>query len=261
MPRSINDAKYNEFRAQAKTYNKKRSQCMQQSQQAFKRGDKQRAKALSNEGKNYKSMVDKENKLAAKKIFNFHNSSKDNNEIDLHGLYVPEAIDRLTQRVEIAKKTHQSELIVIVGRGIHSQGGPKIKPAVIKYANTHKIKHKLNSPNAGCITFTFEDPNELPQVSRSSRQPQISSTSTLEPVHFNYSFNRPAVWQPSPVIRYPGYSSEIRTESHTVVNVPSSYRETYRRNDTTAGNKCKIFLFAAVFLGIFVGLGKVFGFF
>jgi hypothetical protein len=68
---------------------------------------------------------------------------------------VAEAIDRLSKRVREAKQSNQQRLVVIVGRGLHSEGGPKIKPAVIDFAKQHRIEHNLNSPNAGCITFFF----------------------------------------------------------------------------------------------------------
>jgi len=51
--------------------------------------------------------------------------------IDLHGLYVKEAIERTEAAIANAQRQGTDELRVIVGKGIHSQGHvAKIKPAV-----------------------------------------------------------------------------------------------------------------------------------
>jgi hypothetical protein len=51
--------------------------------------------------------------------------------IDLHGLYVKEAIEKTEQAIMSAQANRQEELRVIVGKGIHSPGHhAKIKPAV-----------------------------------------------------------------------------------------------------------------------------------
>lgn len=51
--------------------------------------------------------------------------------IDLHGLYVNEAIERTEAAISDCQRQGREELRVIVGKGIHSQGGhAKIKPAV-----------------------------------------------------------------------------------------------------------------------------------
>lgn len=52
-------------------------------------------------------------------------------EIDLHGLYVKEAIARTDEAILAAKRRGDSQLRLVVGKGIHSQGGvAKIKPAI-----------------------------------------------------------------------------------------------------------------------------------
>lgn len=51
--------------------------------------------------------------------------------VDLHGLYVKEAIERTESAIASGQASGQEELRVIVGKGIHSQGGvAKIRPAV-----------------------------------------------------------------------------------------------------------------------------------
>lgn len=51
--------------------------------------------------------------------------------IDLHGLYVKEAIERTEAAIADGQRSGMEEMRVIVGKGIHSQGHvAKIKPAV-----------------------------------------------------------------------------------------------------------------------------------
>jgi hypothetical protein len=51
--------------------------------------------------------------------------------IDLHGLYVKEAIERTEAAISQAQQRGDAEIKVIVGKGLHSQGHvAKIKPAV-----------------------------------------------------------------------------------------------------------------------------------
>jgi hypothetical protein len=63
-------------------------------------------------------------------------------EIDLHGLYVKEAIARTDGAIADAKGRGDSQIRLIVGKGLHSQGGAaKIKPAIEelmqKYVRSH----------------------------------------------------------------------------------------------------------------------------
>lgn len=63
--------------------------------------------------------------------FTANNQSSPPGTIDLHGLYVKEAIERTESAIAESQRSGMEELRVIVGKGIHSQGGVgKIKPAV-----------------------------------------------------------------------------------------------------------------------------------
>ncbi|KAG0692228.1 hypothetical protein DFH29DRAFT_839968, partial [Suillus ampliporus] len=53
------------------------------------------------------------------------------NTVDLHRLYVPEALSYFEKAVKEAQEHRESLLRVIVGKGNHSDGNiPKIKPAI-----------------------------------------------------------------------------------------------------------------------------------
>ena len=86
-------------------------------------------------------------------IFTKNNFFKPITEIDMHGLYVGETINKLNYRIEEIMKTNHRSLVVIVGRGLHSRNGPKLKPAVIGYAQNRRIRFFVDSPRLGCITL------------------------------------------------------------------------------------------------------------
>lgn len=229
MPRSAFEDKYDEFRARSKVYTEMRNQSMQLSRQAFQKGDKKKAKILSNEGKEFKKLMDKENRIASNKIFDLHNSKKTIDEIDLHGLFVAEAIERLNQRVKLAKQCCLPNLVVIVGRGIHSERGPKIKPAVVKYANKNNIQYQMDSPNAGCITFEF-DGIRVKQKQAESEYTRSRSTSHPRSTSRSRPRSKPRqlTYKPEvvPTVRPTTRSAYNSTDRPVLVTLPSNTHQT-----------------------------------
>ena len=60
-----------------------------------------------------------------------NNTDSPSGTIDLHGLYVQEAIQRTETAITQGQQSGQEEIQIIVGKGIHSKGHQaKIKPAV-----------------------------------------------------------------------------------------------------------------------------------
>ncbi|ORX51154.1 DUF1771-domain-containing protein [Piromyces finnis] len=153
------------LRDQAQELAKKRGDCFERSQQAFKSGDKAKAKELSDEGKKYDQEMIECNKKAANLIFKLNNSDKNLpvHEIDLHGLFVEESKGFVEERIKLCKQKNIDALIVIVGRGNHSIDKiPKIKPAIEELVNTHGIEYKMNEPNPGCISLLFKKGAQIP---------------------------------------------------------------------------------------------------
>lgn len=68
---------------------------------AHESGDGARAKQLSNEGHAHQVKRDQLNDEAADWIYNANNADKGPGEIDLHGLYVQEAIERTEKAVQV----------------------------------------------------------------------------------------------------------------------------------------------------------------
>lgn len=134
---------------------KLRGECYEKSQQEFKTGDKAKAKELSEEGKKHDELMKQYNKEAADAFFAAHNQGRDNMTIDLHGLYVEEAMERLKARIETIGR--KGTFVIIWGAGNHSEGGVrKIKPAVVDYLNGEKFQFDDDTPNHGCCTVYFD---------------------------------------------------------------------------------------------------------
>lgn len=146
------DVKAQEFRKQADEHAKLRGKYFDESQAAFKKGDKAEAKVLSDKGKAEAEKMKEANKKAADLVFKSKNKNQPPDSIDLHLLYVEEAIERTEARLEEVRKQKGDHLIVIHGAGHHSKDNKQlIKPAVVKMLNEKGIKFKENTPNIGCI--------------------------------------------------------------------------------------------------------------
>ncbi|GME76975.1 unnamed protein product [Ambrosiozyma monospora] len=93
------DVEYEKFRKLADQAYQKRSKLSSQSQQAYKSGDKAKAHELSTQAKEQLTIAEQYNRKAAEYVFIQNNLDSDNNDIDLHGLYVKEAEYILKQRI------------------------------------------------------------------------------------------------------------------------------------------------------------------
>mmetsp|Transcript_5654 Transcript_5654/g.16811 ORF Transcript_5654/g.16811 Transcript_5654/m.16811 type:complete len:195 (+) Transcript_5654:134-718(+) len=131
----------------------KRNECFEQSRAAYANGDGARAKELSNQGKEYDAEMDRLNARAAEIIFAAKQRDVDPDEIDLHGLYVSEAVEKTKERLIADRAAGKDHVVVIYGAGSHSVGGiQKIKPAVIDLLNADRFRYDDMVPNHGCVT-------------------------------------------------------------------------------------------------------------
>lgn len=186
MPRLFEDSHFEHYRDQAKELAEMRDKYLKLSQEAYRKGNKQQAKDFSITGKNYAKKMDLANRTAAQSIYAYHNATdkRSPNEIDLHGLFVSEAIEYLELKVAKFQSENKCDLIVIVGRGIHSKTGPKIRPAVIKYAEKQKMNYQVDSPHVGCIRFELEmlpKPRKTLQILPAVHFPRQSQIYTPSP--------------------------------------------------------------------------------
>ena len=134
---------------------KLRSQCFDQASKEHDSGNGAKAKELSEEGKKHGEMMKEYNKQAADAYFAAHNQGRDDYTIDLHGLQVEEAKERVNARLD--KIGRKGTLVIIWGAGNHSEGGVrKIKPAIISdILEPAKVAFDDDTPNHGCCTVYF----------------------------------------------------------------------------------------------------------
>jgi len=140
------------LRAQANEHGDQMAKCFQQSHEAYSRGDGALAKDLSNQGKDHQRKMENFNKEASDFIFIENNKDSEPGEVDLHGLYVKEAITRADQAIRNAKSQGQAQINFIVGKGLHSHGGvAKIRPAIEDLIQKHQLSAQLDPNNSGVL--------------------------------------------------------------------------------------------------------------
>lgn len=145
-----------QYRNKASQYALNMKDCFDKSQNAFQSGNKALAKSLAEEGKNYKEKLVECNLKAKNIIFKYKNKERGLDEIDLHGLLVEEAMEELKNRIELLKSKEIPSLIVVHGKGIHSDSNnAKIKPACIALVEKEGLQYIKDSPNEGCLTINF----------------------------------------------------------------------------------------------------------
>ncbi|KAL1714236.1 hypothetical protein EV715DRAFT_209969 [Schizophyllum commune] len=141
------DPYYLDLRARANKEGDAMARAFDESHKAYTSGNGARAKELSNEGKAHQRQMEEFNKKAADWIFD----SKPG-EVDLHGLYVKEAVERTEIAIEDAKRRGDREIHLIVGKGLHSNGkAAKIKPAIEQLMAKHNLAADLDPDNAGVL--------------------------------------------------------------------------------------------------------------
>lgn len=151
------DNEYQRLRTLAEQAYQKRQQLSQESQAAFKNGDGAKAHQLSEKAKVKQKLAEQYNFEAAEYVFVQNNADSGSNEIDLHGLYVKEALWILKKRVMNGIRTNEPHLRVIVGKGLHSQSGvAKIKPAVEQLCQEANLRDSVDKKNAGVLIIELQ---------------------------------------------------------------------------------------------------------
>ncbi|KAK7025517.1 hypothetical protein VNI00_015951 [Paramarasmius palmivorus] len=166
------NAHYLDLRKRANEEGDSMAKCFRESQEAYKGGNGARAKELSNEGKEHQKKMEKLNREASEWIYigeclflhrhrwakkvnmDIPENNKDSgpDEVDLHGLYVKEAIEYTDRALEEAKMNGQCEVRLIVGKGLHPSGGvAKIKPAIEEVMIKHQLIAELDPDNTGVL--------------------------------------------------------------------------------------------------------------
>ena len=105
----------------------------------------------------HRERKEEEKQKAEAAIFEKNNKFRRFNVLDLHGLFVEEAIHRLKQFLAKHEMLRTRTVTVITGRGLHSRDGvPKIKPRIIDHIrNTVNCYYRENS---GDIEIRMDPP-------------------------------------------------------------------------------------------------------
>ncbi|PWN34991.1 DUF1771-domain-containing protein [Meira miltonrushii] len=156
--------RYMQLRNQARSEGDKMARCFDDSHKAYSNGDGGRAKQLSNEGHEHKRKMEQLNGEAADWIYHANNEDSGPNEVDLHGLYTQEAIQKTEEAIRQAQGKGMPELRVIVGKGIHSKDHvAHIKPAIEKLMKDYGIAAELDPKNAGVLLVHLGGAANAPQ--------------------------------------------------------------------------------------------------
>lgn len=152
-----NDSHYLDLRKRANEEGDKMSRCFDGSQVAYKRGDGAEAKEQSNRGKEHQANMKRLNREASDWIYVKNNEDSAPGEIDLHGLYVKEAIYRTEIAIREARSRGDGQVNLIVGQGLHSKGGSaKIKPAIEELMRNEKLAAQIDPDNAGVLIVKLD---------------------------------------------------------------------------------------------------------
>ncbi|KAJ7786633.1 hypothetical protein B0H16DRAFT_1491132 [Mycena metata] len=102
--------------------------------QTFRRdGFRVEARRLAQQAREHQQTSEALNKTACDMIFKDINQDREPNEVDLHGLFVKEAELKVQEAVLAAEQRGDLEVRFIVGQGIHSSDGPKLRPALVYF--------------------------------------------------------------------------------------------------------------------------------
>ncbi|CAK5281480.1 unnamed protein product [Mycena citricolor] len=217
------DGHYMQLRARANTEGDAMARCFSQSQEAYARGDGAQAKELSTQGKEHQRQMNQLNKEAsdwifvgkcilsiiAKLLLTSDADSKPG-EIDLHGLFVKEAVEHSDRAIQEAKQRGESSIHLIVGKGLHSPGGvAKIKPAIEELMVKHQLSAELDPHNAGVLIVNM---NSTSRGSGAARRNQIVTRCDLSQAITTFLF---------PAVMFP-LSSLVFLSSWALVNAGSA---------------------------------------
>ncbi|TDL15768.1 DUF1771-domain-containing protein [Rickenella mellea] len=160
----VDDAQ--KWRDKASDEAKRKSDAFQRSQEAWRAGRKADAKALSNEGKQHAASMVQYNERAAAEIFAHYNpppygqTAAYLEQVDLHGLYVEEALKYAEKHILACRKVHRTTTVLITGRGNRSKDGlARIKPAIEAFLKKENLRAIADVPNQGCVTVEIDVPN------------------------------------------------------------------------------------------------------
>ncbi|KAF8274560.1 hypothetical protein EI94DRAFT_1696073 [Lactarius quietus] len=145
------------LREQARRRGREMSEARSRAKSAQKKGNRGAAHVHRQEAISHENAMKELDKRAAKIFFRENNKNRKEGMVDLHGLYVAEAIQFAMDQVQAAKSRDDKDVRFIVGKGLHSDaGGAKIRPALEKKFTKQGLKHSLDPKNAGVLIVRLD---------------------------------------------------------------------------------------------------------
>lgn len=167
------DNHFKQLRAEAEREHEKYQKLAGQSHKAFSEGEKGEASALSEQSKKHKACADDLNQQAAAWVFRENNIDSAADEIDLHGLFIREALSALDARIRAGIQRREHILKVITGKGIHSAHHiAKLRPAVEDLCNKNGLQWRLQPKNDGVVEINLSSVSPQPASQAAYQQGQ-----------------------------------------------------------------------------------------
>ncbi|KAF7783000.1 hypothetical protein Agabi119p4_2376 [Agaricus bisporus var. burnettii] len=155
------DPHYVHLRNEAKKYYGLMIEARDESKIARDQGNRARARELSSKRTEYSDLMESYHEQASEWIFYQLNRNNDPGEVDLHGLYVKEAIPRVERKLKEARARGAPSIRFIVGQGRHSDDGiPKLKPAIENLIRESGLSSRIEQFNPGALIVDFDSHSE-----------------------------------------------------------------------------------------------------
>ncbi|KAH9083547.1 hypothetical protein EDB83DRAFT_27041 [Lactarius deliciosus] len=142
------------LREQARRKGREMSEARSRAKSAQKKGYRGAAQVHRQEAITHESAMKELDKRAAKIIFRENNKNrKEGGKVDLHGLYVAEAVQFAKDQVEIARSRGDEAVQVHCWErvALRTPAGPKIRPALEDLFTKRGLTHSLDPKNAGVL--------------------------------------------------------------------------------------------------------------
>lgn len=145
------DAFFRAQREEADIYATERDNLLDQAQIAFDCNDLPAAKELSDQAKVQHELYVDANKVAADVIFATNNARVAKHEIDFHGLYLQETIEKLLERIDKDLENSATSLTIIYGQGERNDDldtEREVIGAVTEVLRLRKLPYKIDDLSA-----------------------------------------------------------------------------------------------------------------
>ncbi|KAH9083550.1 hypothetical protein EDB83DRAFT_2669553 [Lactarius deliciosus] len=158
-PASVENLEFaKKLREQARRKGHEMSEARSRAKSARMKGRLGAAHAHKQDAIAHESEMKELDKRAAKIFLRENNKDRtEGGKIDLHGLYVAEAIQVAKDQLQTARLRGDEVVRFIVGKGLHSDaGGAKIRPALEDLVTKRGLIHSLDPYNAGVLIVQLD---------------------------------------------------------------------------------------------------------